>query len=371
MKKLKNLEQELEFLRSGSLKSVEDYISVYALKRDAEVEFVNLFSELVCLYISKHGLHQKSARAVIMSANWRNVECLLSYKAEKYNVEALFLEHGNYKQVVAWLRNHDCSKYPEKELFWNGEIAEVIEFIKKRKVSAFGQLDLLMRGVPSIAKHLILRDKLNEKNRIVAAKVVSNDNAWLLVKLSEDRKDYKVLKQIFMVRFERNLKKVIQTHLEYEAEKLFIETAPFDMVVLYAKRFRLLEIASKLLERPREDGIIKFLSKNKLSEECEHKLLDRGCHTEIKAYIKSWAFSVDAEVRFIKRGYHREIMLYLKKHSLSDEAQVWLINRGNGTEIMELLASYPLADRAVEALLLRGIKDEIDVWTANILPEAV
>lgn len=370
MKKIKKLAEELEFLRVSDVKSVRDYIDVYSLRRDSEVELVSLHSELVCSYILKYGLSQKAARAVILSGNWRNIEQLLAKKAPNYSVEALFLEHGNYKQVIAWLKRNECSKYPEKELFWHGEIHEIIDFIKKRKITSFGQLDLLKRGVNSVVKHLISYDKLNPKNRIFAAKKASQDNVWLMVKLAEFKDDYKVLRQIYEIRFEHNLKKVIKRALEPEAEKLFIETAPFDLVVSYAKRFGINDVVNKLLDRPKDDGIIKFLSKNRLSEECEQKLLDRACHAEIKAYIKTHYLSVEAEVRFIKRGYHREIMLYLKKHSLSDEGQMELIKRGNSCEIMEFLKSYQLAEVASDLLIERGVKEEIDAWTANILPEA-
>ena len=187
--------------------------------------------------------------------------------------------------------------------------------------------------------------------------------------MSEVKKDYELLRQISDVRFCKNLKKLVHTRLIREAELLFIETAPFDLVVQYAKNCGLIEIADYLLARPKDDGIIKFLSKNKLSPKCEMMLFDRGCHAEIKAYIKTHELSVEGEVRFIKRGYHREIMLYLKKRSLSAEAQVELIKRGNGIEIMELVSKYQLADVASELLIKRGVKEEIETRTENIVPQ--
>ena len=62
-------------------------------------------------------------------------------------------------------------------------------------------------------------------------------------------------------------------------------------------------------------------------------------------------------------------MLYLKKRSLSAEAQVELIKRGNGIEIMELVSRYQLADAASELLVKRGVKEEIEIWTENIVPQ--
>ena len=370
MKKLKNTTQELEFLREASNKDVVEYTLKHSFKCKSEVLFVELYPELVPCYIELYGLCQKAGRAVFESGNWRNIEALLERGSSKYSVEALFLETGKYKQVVAWLNTHNTEKYPEKELFWSDDIEKIMNFIKKNKVSYFGQIDLLMRNNEKLVWFLIFARKLNPQNKVLAVKVASKKNASMLVDLSKGEDIFVVLKQNFAVRFAKNWKNIVNERLCAEAYEMFLKKAPFEVVLEYAVKHGIEDISEKLLDRPRESGIIKFLSKNKLSPKCEVKIFDKGCHLEIKSYIKAHELCVEAEIRLVKRGYHREIMLYLKHHSLSAEAQVLLIERGNDDEIMALVSKYPLAEIAEKALLKRGVRDEIDVWTANILPEA-
>ncbi|MBR5599568.1 MAG: hypothetical protein IKW39_05960 [Alphaproteobacteria bacterium] len=360
MKKLKNASEEQRFLREGNNSDVLCYILSYALKYSSEEVFVELYPDLVPCYIEKYGLGQKAGSNVILSGNWRNIKDLLESDNLRYSPEALFLEHGDYKQVVGWLKDNDCSKYLEKDLFWSDDVGKIVDYIRKHKISDFGQRDLIMRKVSDVQKALILYDKLNANNRILFVKVASAEIAWMLVTLSERRKDYNLLRQIYEVRFLKNKKKLVKKRLFKEAEDLFIKTAPLDDVVTYANNCGLNNIVDRLLDRPKEDGFIKLLSKTQLSLEGEQKLFDRGCHVEIKAYIKTHVLSDDTEVKLIKRGNHHEIMLYLKKHSLSDVAQLELIKRGKSIEIIEFVSNYPLADVAYYALIKRGIKDEID-----------
>ncbi|MBE6462629.1 MAG: hypothetical protein E7005_02590 [Alphaproteobacteria bacterium] len=360
--KLKKLVEELDFLSSSSVDEVREYIKLYSFKQDAELVFVEKFPLLVSLYLERYSVFQKTARIIIQSNNLEHINLLVKSEPKKYNPHSLLFDIGEYATIIEWLKDNDSPKYPEKELFWNGKIEDIISFIEKRKVSRFGQYDLIRSRNHRAVNKLIKCCKLDDKNKLSVMLYGSKENASLMVTYANKHNDYLLFRQIFDIRFKKAsvVEKMTRTRLLKPAEDLFFEISDIDLVVKYAKHFGIVNFDIRILKRSNRDGMIKFLSKNAISSEAEILLFNRGDHAEIKTYLKSHELDDSSEVRLIKRGHHREIMLYLKHHSLCLEAQRELLLRGNSVEIIEFVSNYPVADEIYYKLIKRNYCDEID-----------
>ena len=360
--KLKKLAEELDFLSSGSVDEVREYIKLYSFRLDAELVFVEKFPMLVSLYLERYSVFQKTARIIIQSNNLEHIDLLVKSEPKKYNPHSLLFDVGEYATIICWLKDNDSPKYPEKELFWNGSYEEIEKFILNNKVSLFGQYDLIRRHNNRAVSKMIETCKIDEKNKLAVMLYGSKANASLIVIYANKRKDYSLFRQIFDIRFKKAsvVEKMTRTRLLKPAEELFFEISDIDLVVKYAKHFNIANFDVRILKRSNRDGMIKFLSKNAISSEAEILLFNRGDHAEIKAYLKTHELEISSEVRLIKRGHHREIMLYLKHHSLCLEAQRELLLRGNSIEIIEFVSNYPVADEIYYELIKRNYCDEID-----------
>lgn len=367
--KLKKLEQELDFVKFAEIVDIKKYIFQYKFRFQTEVEMVKRkCPSLILMYLSIHGISQKAATEIIYQGSSVLIEELLKTKQLMFNPEKLFFDIGDYYQILFWLKRHDSQEYPEKELFWNGSDEEIVSFIEKNTVSLFGQLDLIRKKKDKAVEALILKNRLNEKNKIAVMQYGPKVCAILLLKTISNSKLYCLFRQMYIVRFgsKKEIADLIKQRLKPKAEELFFEVASFNFVESYSKHFCLPKAQIYLLKRGYGKNILNYLSKTELSEDAQELLLKRGVHAEIKAYIKRHIFSIENEVRFIKRGKHREIILYLANHSLSDEAQLELIKRGNNLEISKLVELYPLANIAEDELQKLNFKiknfDEVDLF---------
>ena len=369
MNKLKKA-QELDFINSAPANLLEEYILKHSFDPDNEPCLISRkITGLSLLYLRTHGIKEKGAIALIRTQNPHLISGFMSCDKLTYLPDSLLLEHGDYLNITQWLKKHDSPKYPEKEMIWDKDQTRILYHITKRKVSNFGQYDIIRRQKHEAVKSMILRGKLTQQNEFAVMRYGSKENALLLLNVKNNIVARRVLNEMYIVRFASytKIKQLISTkRLHKQAEELFLEIAPFDLVVEYIKHFKLDTVQLILLKRNQTDEVLKFLSKNQLCPMAEDELLRRNIHSEIKAYIKKHCLSCENEVLLVKHGVHREIMLYMEKHSLCDLAQVELINRGIVHEIDYLVAHYPLADIAADRLLKVGTLEQIDVWTANI-----
>ena len=371
MKKLKKA-QQLDFINSAPVSSIEDYITQHPLDASVEPVLINRGNfGLSLMYLRLHGIKEKGAVELIRTQNPHLIAALMESSKLTFTPDALLLEHGDYLNTTQWLRTHESKKYPEKDMVWDKDTTRIMVHISKRKVSNFGQYDIIRRNKHEAVKSMILRGKLTQQNEFAVMRYGSKENAKLLLDVKTNAITRRILNEMYIVRFSSpaKIKQLVNSkRLHKQAEELFIETGPFNLVVEYIKHYKLETAQVTLLKRNQSDEVLKFLSRTTLCQQAENELLRRNIHTEIKAYIKSHCLSCENEVLLIKHGVHREIMLYMQKHSLCDLAQVELINRGIVHEVDYLVAHYPLADIASERLLKVGTSEQIDVWTANIPP---
>ena len=369
MKKLK-LAEQLDFINSAPINSLEEYILEYPLHSSLEPNLIKRKnSGLILLYLRLHGMKEKGAVELIRTQNPHLISAFMECDKLSYSPDYLLLEHGDYLNITQWLKNHDSKKYPEKDMVWDKDTTRIMYHISKRKLSNFAQYDLIRRQKHEAVKSMILRNKLTNQNEYAVMRYGSKENAKLLLDTKNNLISYRVLHEMYIVRFSsyQQIKHLISSkRLHKPGEELFLDQGPFDLAVEYIKHFKLESAQIILLRRNQSDEVLKFLSRTTLCQEAEDELLRRNIHSEIKTYIKSHCLSCENEVLLIKHGVHREIMLYMQKHSLCDLAQVELINRGVIHEVDYLVGHYPLADIASDRLLKVGTTEQIDVWTANI-----
>ena len=370
MKKMTSA-QELNFINSAPANSLEDYILEYSFNPVNEPAFIQRkLTSLSRLYLRKYGITEKGAIALIRTQNPDLIFALMTCDKLTYTPDSLLLENGSYLNITQWLKNHDTTKYPEKDMVWDKDQTRILHHITKHKISNFGQYDLIRRQKHEAVKAMILRGKIYQHNEFVVMQYGSKENAQLLLDIKNNIVIRRILNEMYIVRFGSyaTIKQLTSTkRLHKQAEELFLEIAPFDLVVKYIKHFKLDSAQIILLKRNQPDEVLNFLSKTTLCQEAEDYLLRRNIHSEIKAYIKNHSLSSENEVLLIKHGVHREIMLYLQKQSLCDLAQLELINRGIVHEVDYMIAHYPhLADIAADRLLQIGTQEQIDIWTANI-----
>lgn len=367
--KLKRLDEELDFLNSSVLEDVESYIFKHPLRKKTEELLAKKFPQLLINYTALHGVCQKTASMIIKLDDYETIEVLLDSSPTEYNVEALFFNFGNYQTVTKWLATHNSDRYPEKELFWNGSMNDIIAHIQKEQISEFGQYDLIARKKDLAVIEMIKRHRLSANNRealmLIGTKKVASK---LLEQISLScPKDHRLLSQIYDIRFNNaNIVSVLQKkRLQKQAEDLFFEVGDLELVLDYANRFCLQNIETKILHRKNRNGIIIYLANNKLSHDGESLLLKTGDFYEVLVYSCTHGLSIEGEIKLIKRGEHLAIMRYLENHSLGDEAQKVLIKRGNNSEILKLVSTYPLCDCAERVLFKRGNDEEIEAYFAK------
>ena len=370
--KLKNLKQELEFIRSAEPQELMSQVVKTRFSTKAEKPLIRRgISDISLFYIKAYGLKEAAQIEVFRTNHPKLVEAVLETSADPGRTMVLFLAHGEYNTVMKYLKRHDVPQYTERELVWYGKPEEILHHVRRHRISPFARYDLIRRGNPAIIRAIIAKGRLNEREKLEIMTHGAYDEVEFLVQSEANPAEEQKLRQMQMIRFSsrKKLEKYIRTRRFYhEVEDFFFKLAPFAVLISYIKHYQIENGQELLLKRNDRPELLSYLSKNWLCEEGAKLLLKLGIHAEIKAYIKKHYFNDEQEVHFIKRGKHREIMLYLANHSLCDKAQIELIYRRNQAEITYFISHYPLADAAVDVLYKCGSDEAINLWQNTPYP---
>ncbi len=370
MKKI-NLEQELGFIQSAEPNNLLKAIMKKRLSPKGEKALIKRgLTDISMFYIKAYGLSPISKIEVFKSNNPLLVSALLE-NATPETLE-IFLTHGEYNSVMRYLKRNDVPNYHERDLIWSKDEAKILSYMEHHRLSPFAKLDIIMRKKDTLIQKLIVKNKLNEREKLAIMRFGSYESVMLLIKVQTTVKEADRLRQMKLIRFgsDKQIENFIRhQRFKAEVEEFFYQYGTFSALVNYFKHYMIEGGQDILLKRNERNEILNYLSKHWLCEESEKLLLKRGIHSEIKAYIKKHYFHDEQEVKFIQRGKHREIMLYLTVHSLNDKAQMELLYRRNQEEIMYYISHYPLADEAVEVLNKCGTDAAWDLWMQNPLGE--
>ena len=356
--KLKNLDQELEFIRSAEPKQLVAYVVNNRFSARAEKQLIKRgITEASLFYIKAYGLKEPAQVEVFRANRPQLVDAVLESAADPCRTIALLLTHGEYNTVMKYLKRHDVPQYTERDIVWSGSEKAIISHINRHRISMFAKYDLIMHGNHNIIMLVIAKGRLNEREKLALLTRGTYEEVNFLIETQSNRKEAEKLRQMKMIRF-NSRKKVEQfiarRRFVQEAEDFFFKHGAFSLLVKYVMHYQIPNGQEMILKREDRPEILSYLSKHWLCEASEKLLLKRGIHAEIKAYIKKHCFHDEPEVHFVKRGNHREIMLYLANHSLCDEAQRELIYRRNNEEIMYFISrSLPLRRYANAAAIRR------------------
>lgn len=382
--KLKNLKDEVNFVRTASPQELHAYLKTTRFSRVAtEKELVKRcasgdknLSDITTKYIKKYGLRQSARIEVFRSQAYGLIKLLLATSSGEEHTTALkeFSKHGNYHFVWLYIKEsqeEDIAKvFPESLLIATHDIGELSALIKSKKLSPFAQLEIIVKNIHfTLIEALIKSGLLQEREKMAIMTTSSWETVNLLIEREKNPAEKQALNEMKLIRFSHSSKIgrfIANNRFCGKAEHFFYKHGEFSQIVRYIKHYNTIGGHEAVINRASPEEILNFLSKNWLCENGEKLILNRGKHREIKAYIKKHYFSEDNETRFIKRGRHNEIMLYIANHSLCDTAQCELIYRRNSSEIEYYVTHYPLADIAETALLKCATPETIRLWQKNI-----
>ncbi len=374
--KLKNLQEELEFIRSATVRELVAYIKTAHFSHvAAEKELVKRgLTAAIEEYMLHYGFASGARIAIFRSNNLKWINLLLLMENGKTEVLEEFFAYGNYLFIWALVHNEDYfdnipEVFPEQNLLEQKNYAALREHGNTFVLTPFAKLELIHRNIPEMTRWLITSTRLNEREKMAVMEFADWDDINLLIETEHKAERKQMFEEMRLIRFaHRNkLERFISTNRFCKnAERFFFAHGEFASVVSYIKHYGIEEMHEVILNRASPKEILGYLSQNRLCEKGEKLLLDRRKHREIKAYIKEHYFAEDNETRFIKRGQHNEIMLYISRHSLCDTAQQELMFRRNSAEIEYYVSRYPLADIAEAALLKCATPETIRIWQENI-----
>ncbi len=372
--KLKNLEQELEFIRSAEPKKLYAYIKANHFSHTkAEKEMVKYgCSKAVKLYILKYGLQSGARIAVFRQNNLELVQLLLQESSRQREILAEFLTHGVYHTIRQYLQKCEESLedvFPEWELLECGSTEDLLRFASHHRLTALAKYELIRRRHPLIIRAVIKKGRLNEREKLAVMEFADWEETDFLIAYEKKPEQQRMLREMQLIRFSHSkklAKYVAKRRLSKNAESFFFKYAEFSLLVRYIKHYNVKGGQEIIINRAKPTEILRYLSQNWLCESGEKLLLDRRKHREIKTYIKSHYFTEENETRFIKRGRHNEIMLYISRHSLCDTAQCELMYRRNSSEINYFVSHYPLANIAEAAFLRCAPPETRHIWQENI-----
>ncbi|MCM1324708.1 MAG: hypothetical protein NC218_11355 [Acetobacter sp.] len=372
--KLKNIEMELEFIRSATARELIAHIKANHFSHTrSEKELIKRDNiEAIVLYIHKYGLQSGARICVFRSTHLGLIQLLLAEGKENPEIISEFLTHGRYHPIRQYLQTceEDLSEiFPEQQMLERCNPEELLYRIKHRRLTPFAKYELIRRNNPLITRAIIAQGRLNEREKLAIIEYAEWEEVNYLIECEKKPEQQRELKEMQFIRFSspKKLGRITSHHrFSKNAEIFFFQHGDFTTLVRYIKHYNVEGGHEIIISRAGPTEILKYLSKNQLCEKGEKMLLDRGKHREIKTYIKSHCFSEENETRFIKRGRHNEIMLYISRHSLCDTAQQELMYRRNSVEIEYFVSHYPLADIAETALLKCATPETIRVWQENI-----
>lgn len=291
----------------------------------------------------------------------------------------------------------------------NESIEDVIAFIKKRRPSIRGQIELIKRGdIDLINAFYKYRNQFNEEainflcenscDEIVMLQlskgylpekaqniVVDKRNHDLIMAYPFFTSEYAqiaVLKRNNQDEIKRMLSRV---SLSNNALKLFLQIATTELVLYYILHSKeAFSDVRALFSREIKEEILAYLNKFNLGND-DVILFERGYSDEISVYLNSARlhnFSEKGQTMFLERGIHNEIMNYIeRRHKFSDKNAILLIQRKNREEIMACVFRQKLFEDATHAFvqwadtkdliwfLRDGYGYDMSVKTQNLLLE--
>lgn len=374
--KLKNLNEELAFIRSASEKEIVAYIkTTHFSHATAEKELVKRgINTAIEEYMKRYGFRSGARIAIFRSNNLKWINLLLFCEDNRTEVLEEFFAYGNYLFIWALIHNDGYfdninEVFPEKTLLEQKNFKALLDIGKTFGLTPFAKLELIHRNIPGMTGWLIAHERLNEREKIAIMEYSDWEDVNFLIERERKPARKQMFEQMKLIRFARRNKLerfIASNRFCKNAERFFFAHGEFALVVRYVKHYNIAGGHEVVINRAGPKEILGYLSKNQLCEKGETLLLNRRKHREIKAYIKEHYFSEENETRFIKRGRHNEIMLYIARHSLCDTAQQELMFRRNSTEIEYYVSRYPLANIAETALLKCATPETVRVWQENI-----
>lgn len=374
--KLKNLNEELEFIRSASEKELAAYVKTAHFSHvTAEKELIKRgVTAAIEGYMLQHGYLSGARIAIFRSNQLKWINLLLVCENGKTEVLEEFFAYGNY--LFIWALVHNEGYFDNiKEVFPEQHLLEEKNYDALRTIgndfglTPFAKLELIHRNIPGMTRWLIASSRLNEREKTAVMEYADWDDVNFLIDCERKAERKRTYEEMKLIRFSHSNKlerHIISNRFSKNAEQFFFAHGEFALVVSYIKHYGIKDMHEVILSRASPKEILGYLSKNRLCEKGEKLLLNRRKHREIKAYIKEHYFSEENEPRFIQRGRHNEIMLYIARHSLCDTAQLELIYRRNSAEIEYYVSRYPLANIAETALLKCATPETIRIWQENI-----
>ena len=105
--KLKNLDQELEFIRSAEPKQLVAYVVNNRFSARAEKQLIKRgITEASLFYIKAYGLKEPAQVEVFRANRPQLVDAVLESAADPCRTIALLLTHGEYNTVMKYLKRH-------------------------------------------------------------------------------------------------------------------------------------------------------------------------------------------------------------------------------------------------------------------------
>lgn len=363
MKKIKKAVEELAFIKDATPEELLNYVLEYPFRPRSEKPFIQRgLTDPILIYIEQYGLHPSAVIALFQLGNIVLIRCLLAQCNQTKETIISFLNYAPYTIVKSFTDDFSYPELPEQEALARFDEKELSQLIAKKKLSLFAKCDILARGSETLALQVIQMGGLQKREMDMVVNNCSKACFEALICTQTNPTIKQNLHELYLLRFQyfHKLKRVIKkTRLHKEAEKIFLNCAPVELLMHYVSRYQPEGGESILLHYPDRRKLVFYLSKNWLSEEGENLLMKIGRHEEIKAYIKMHTLLPHNEVRLIKRKKHREIMLYLSKHTFSLEAGIELVLRGNKEEIKFMATNQPLAEAVIAAIKDLSFAEEI------------
>ena len=219
--KLKNLDQELEFIRSAEPKQLVAYVVNNRFSAQAEKQLIKRgITEASLFYIKAYGLKEPAQVEVFRANRPQLVDAVLESAADPCRTIALLLTHGEYNTVMKYLKRHDVPQYTERDIVWSGSEKAIISHINRHRISMFAKYDLIMRGNHNIIMLVIAKGRLNEREKLALLTRGTYEEVNFLIETQSNRKEAEKLRQMKMIRF--NSRKKVE---QFIARRRFVQEA--------------------------------------------------------------------------------------------------------------------------------------------------
>ena len=359
MKKLKNSQEMIDFIRTATDNDFLRYIEVYPFSKSVEQEIcLQRVPSVALVYLQRYGF-SSGVQSLIFKLNISILVTALLEWAETSRNKATFkefLKHGDYQTVKSYTETHESAKYPEQDLFADKQPDNLRKLLKIVTFSPFAQLRVIMEGDTPTIRTMIDSplQKLDKREELAFFSTASKENVEYWLNKHSLHPCHNTWQQMYLIRFgsEKELEDIInKKRFTRQAEEFFFRRAPFYLMMHYMNLYKPEKGEEYLFSYCKHGEVMNFLSRHMVSEAGETFLLKRGNHEEIMLFIDKQHFNDENEVNFVLRGVNKELMTYLRYYSLCDIAQVALIKTHDIEAISYFINHYPLADIAHRELI--------------------